>query len=132
MALSLTLKPREKIFIGGAVVQNGQTKAELTILNDVPILRQKEILHEQDADTPCRRIYLAVQQIYMDEANQATYLKLLGELMQDVAQAAPSTVSRLHRIGELVSGGQYYHALKAVKQLINYESELLKNAGQSY
>ncbi|MEW5769684.1 MAG: flagellar biosynthesis repressor FlbT [Pseudomonadota bacterium] len=128
MALSLTLKPREKIFIGGAVVQNGQAKAELTILNDVPILRHKEILHEQDADTPCRRIYLAVQQMYMDADNRAGYYKLLQELMQDVAEAAPSTVSRLQEIGESVSGGQYYLALKQVKQLINYETELLKNA----
>jgi flagellar protein FlbT len=97
----------------------------------VPILRNKEILHEQDADTPCRRIYLAVQQMYMDEANRATYFKLLHELMQDVAQAAPSTMARLQKIGEQVSGGQYYSALKVVKQLINYESELLKNARQS-
>lgn len=130
MALSLTLKPREKIFIGGAVVQNGLAKAELTILNDVPILRHKEILHEQDADTPCRRIYLAVQQMYMDGANRPAYFKLLEDLIRDVAQAAPSTVPRLHEISDLVTAGQYYSALKAVKQLINYESELLKNARQ--
>ncbi|MCP5276879.1 MAG: flagellar biosynthesis repressor FlbT [Thiobacillus sp.] len=130
MALSLTLKPKEKIFIGGAVVQNGQAKAELTILNDVPILRHKEIMHEQEADTPCRRIYLAVQQMYMDGVNRPAYFKLLEELVNDVAQAAPSTVPRLREVGDLVTGGQYYLALKAVKQLINYESELLKNARQ--
>ncbi len=127
MALSLTLKPQEKIFIGGAVVQNGPSKAELTILNDVPILRQKEILHEQDANTPSRRIYLAVQQMYMDESNRATYYKLLRELMQDVADAAPSTIDLLQKIGAQVTSGQHYAALKLVKQLINHETELLKN-----
>lgn len=131
MALSLTLKPQEKIFIGGAVVQNGSSKAELTILNDVPILRQKEILHEWDADTPCRRIYLAVQQMYMDAPNSATYYKLLSELMKDVAEAAPSTVGLLQKIGAQVSSGQHYAALKLVKQLINHETELLKNVRQS-
>lgn len=129
MALSISLKPREKLFIGGAVIQNGPLRAEMTVLNDVPILRQKEILHEQDANTPCRRIYLAVQQMYMDTANRATYYKLLGELMQDVARAAPSTVQHLADIGELVNAGEYYSALKRVKELINYEMELLKNAG---
>ena len=42
MALKLTLKPNEKVFIGGAVVQNGENPAELSILNDVPLLRGKD------------------------------------------------------------------------------------------
>ncbi len=130
MALSLTLKPGEKIFIGGAVVQNGQSKSELTILNDVSILRQKEILHEKDATTPCRRIYLAIQQMYMDEANRVAYYKLLGELLKDVLDAAPSTAQLLQDIGGQVADGRYYSALKLTKQLINYETELLKNARQ--
>lgn len=131
MALSLTLKPKEKIFIGGAVVQNGSTKTELTVLNDVPILRQKEILHEKDATTPCRRIYLAVQQMYMDDRNRVTYYKMLSELLKDVLDAAPSTAAMVQEIGAHVSDGRYYNALKLTKQLINYEVELLKNARQS-
>lgn len=131
MALSLTLKPKEKIFIGGAVVQNGSTKTELTVLNDVPILRQKEILHEKDATTPCRRIYLAVQQMYMDDRNRVTYYKMLSELLKDVLDAAPSTAAMVQEIGAHVSDGRYYNALKLTKQLINYEAELLKNARQS-
>lgn len=131
MALSLTLKPKEKIFIGGAVVQNGSTKAELTILNDVPILRQKEIIHEGEAKTPCRRIYLAVQQIYLDEGNRLTYFKLLTELLQDVLSAAPSTANLVREISSSVSEGRYYAALKLTKQLINYEAELLKHVRQS-
>ena len=131
MALSLTLKPNEKIFIGGAAVQNVGTKAELTILNDVPILRQKEILHEQEATTPCKRIYLAVQQMYMDDGNRVTYYKLLTELLKDVLGAAPSTGSLVKEIGAQVSEGRYYNALRSTKQLINYEAELLKNARQS-
>lgn len=131
MALSLTLKPKEKIFIGGAVIQNGSTKAELTVLNDVPVLRQKEILHEKEATTPCRRIYLAVQQMYMDGGNRLTYYKLLSELLNDVLSAAPSTSELVHEIGAHVSDGRYYNALKLTKQLINYEAELLNNARQS-
>ncbi len=131
MALSLTLKPKEKIFIGGAVVQNGPTKTELTVLNDVPILRQKEILHEKDATTPCKRIYLAVQQMYMDDGNRVAYYKLLSELLKDVLDAAPSTSALVQEIGAHVSDGRYYNALKLTKQLINYEAELLNNARQS-
>ncbi|MEW5789618.1 MAG: flagellar biosynthesis repressor FlbT [Pseudomonadota bacterium] len=132
MALTLSLKPGEKIFIGGAVVQNGPGKSELTILNDVPILRQKEILHEGEATTPCRRIYLAVQQMYLDEGNRTNYYKMLTELLQDVLGAAPSTAPLVKEIGTHVAEGRYYNALKTTKQLINYEAELLKNARQSY
>lgn len=130
MALSLNLKPREKIFIGGAVVQNGPNRTELIILNDAPILRQKEILHESEATTPCRRIYLAVQQIYMDQGNRLVYYRMLTELLRDVLHAAPSTAGLVKEIGAHVTEGRYYNALKSTKQLINYEKELLKNASQ--
>lgn len=128
MSLNLTLKPYEKIFIGGAVVRNSAAKTELTILNDVPVMRQKEIMLEAEAITPCTRIYLAIQQLYMDERNRAGYMKLLVELVRDVAAAAPSTIQWLEEIGRHIIDGRYYQALKVTKQLIHYETELLRNA----
>jgi flagellar protein FlbT len=51
MALKLSLKPGEKMIIGGAVVKNGDAKAELFIENQVPLLREKDIMGEK---TPIR------------------------------------------------------------------------------
>ena len=62
MALKITLKPNEKMIVGGAVVTNGNAKnSDLIIENNVPVLRQKDILSEQDAASHCSRIYFVIQ-----------------------------------------------------------------------
>jgi flagellar protein FlbT len=127
MALVITLKPHEKLFIGGAVLENGSTKAEFTILNDAPILREREILREQEAHTPAKRIYLAVQMMYMDDSHQPDYVKILNQLILEFAQAAPSTVTLLENIVSQVQSRQFYKALKEARRLITYEEDLLKH-----
>lgn len=129
MALVITLKPHEKLYIGGAVIENGSAKAEFTVMNDAPILREKEILREQEAHTPATRIYLAVQMMYIDESHQSEYVKILNQLIQDFAQAVPSAVTLLEKIVSEVQGKKFYRALKESRHLITYEEELL-NHGQ--
>jgi len=47
MALRITLKPQEKMILGGAVITNGNSfRCNLIIENKVPILREKDILSE--------------------------------------------------------------------------------------
>jgi flagellar protein FlbT len=74
MALKITLKPNEKMIIGGAVVTNGNIKnTDLIIENNVPVLRQKNILSQKDATSPCSRIYFTIQLMYIDEENIAAH-----------------------------------------------------------
>ena len=127
MALVITLKPHEKLFIGGAVIENGTGKAEFTVLNDASILREREIIREQDARTPAKRIYLAVQMMYIDDAHQPGYVKILNQLIQEFAQAVPGAISLLESIVSLVQARQFYKALKEAKHLITYEEGLLKD-----
>jgi flagellar protein FlbT len=99
MALKITLKPGERMVIGGAVITNGNSSScDLVIENKTPILRQKDILTEEKADSPCRRIYLAVQLMYIDEANLSTYHKVFWELAGDLVKAAPRTVGLVDAI----------------------------------
>ena len=51
MPLKLTLKPNEKVLIGTAVLTNAGSKAEIIIQNNVPVLREKDIITEENADT---------------------------------------------------------------------------------
>ena len=51
MPLKLTLKPNEKILIGTAVITNAGPKAELIVQNTVPVLRERDIITEEKADT---------------------------------------------------------------------------------
>jgi flagellar protein FlbT len=128
MALKLSLKSNEKIYIGTAVVSNPQSAGiELVVHNDVPVLRQKDILLPELANTPCKLIYLLIQLMYLDPPN-ALYLKDQFFIrVREVLDAAPTTMSYLYQIQELVSSGRYYMALKKCKDLITYEEELLND-----
>jgi len=128
MPLKLDLRPHEKIFLGGAVIVNGDNRCQLTILNDVPVLREKDILKESEADTTCKRIYLAVQLMYMDTPNLARYHQFYWDQVKTVMQLAPSTSGLINKVSDLVLEGLYYQALKAARELIRYEQELVSNA----
>jgi len=131
MPLKLDLRPHEKIFLGGAVIVNGDNRCQLTILNDVPVLREKDILKESEADTTCKRIYLAVQLMYMDTPNLARYHQFYWDQVKTVMQLAPSTCGLINKVSDFVLEGLYYQALKAARELIRYEQELVSNACKS-
>ena len=132
MALKITLKPGERMIIGGAVLTNGNSAScDLVIENKTPILRQKDILTEEKANSPCRRIYYAIQLMYIDEDNLANYHKIYWDLVKEVVQAAPSTVALIDSINEHILHRRYYQALKLTKQLIDYEREAIERVSGS-
>ena len=124
MALKIILKPHEKFIIGGAVITNGDAKSAFVVENEVPILREKDILTPAAADTPCKRIYLAIQLMYVDETNLPEHHKTYWELVKDLAEAAPSRKPMLKVISENILDARYYQALKLTKKLIDYEREV--------
>ena len=128
MALKLTLKPNEKTIIGGAVLSNGNPKnCNLIVENNVPVLRQKDILSEEDAVTPCSRIYFVIQLMYIDEENLSTHHHTYWNLVRELLDAAPSRTGYIDQINEHILSGRYYQALKLASGLINYEQEVLKH-----
>ncbi len=131
MPLNIELKPNEKIFINGAVLANGPSRAQITVLNDASILREKDIYTEARADTPCKRIYLAVQCMYMDPAHADQYQQPYENMSAQVREAAPSTEAMLEEMSQDIANGRLYQALKVAKKLIEYEQELIDHARQS-
>lgn len=131
MSLKLRLKPDEKIIIGGAVIHNGPKASEFVVENTVPILRQKDIMAEREADSPSRRVYFVIQLMYIDRDNQVDYHTRYWDLVKDILEAAPSTKSHLDRISEQVVAGDFYQALKLTRKLIDYEEELISHVKQS-
>ena len=126
MALTITLKPQEKMILGGAVISNGSNAGcQLIIENKVPILREKNILSETEADTPCRRLYFIIQLMYIDDENLAIHQKIYWDLVKEIVKAAPSTVDLIDQINEEIVSGRYYQALKFVQELIDYEQEVI-------
>ena len=131
MALKISLHPHERIVIAGAVVTNGEKRSELIIENQVPILREKDLMREEEADTPCRRIYYVVQLMYFDEENLKEHYKNYWRLVDDVVSAAPSMTTCVDLISELIVSGYYYKALRSARELIDYEKEVLNSVVES-
>jgi flagellar biosynthesis repressor protein FlbT len=127
MSLKVELKPGEKLIIGNCVVTNSDQRTRLFIDGKAPILREKDILTPDTADSPAKRIYFAVQLMYIDEDVErlrSDYFKLINELVT----AAPSTTPLVDQINNEILTGELYKALKAAKKLIQYEQELLAHA----
>jgi len=129
MALKVELKPGERILIGESVVTNGDQRTRLLIEGSAPILRQKDIMTPERADTPARRIYLAVQLMYTSRDAQRHH-ELYFSLVRDIVQAAPSTWPLIEAINNHILTGEMYKALKEIKKLIAYEEELLAHAAR--
>lgn len=127
MALKVELKPAERVIIGGTVITNGDARATLLIEGNEPILREKDIMTSETADSPAKRIYFIVQMMYLQKdisELQKTYLTLIGDFLK----AVPSSRPYIEAINHQILTGHMYKALKEAKHLLTYEEELLKNA----
>lgn len=127
MALVIDLKPGEKILIGEAVITNDGARARLHIAGDSAILREKDVLQEKDADTPCKKIYFLIQCMYLSKT-PGEYHRKYFDLVEDIQRAAPSCRVFFMQINEQIISGFYYKAMKLGKELIQHEAELMSYA----
>jgi flagellar biosynthesis repressor protein FlbT len=125
MSLKVELKPHERVIIGSCVITNTDQRARLLIDGDnIPILREKDILTPETADTPAKLIYLAVQLMYISpdaQASHGTYFNLI----RDLVTAVPSAWPLIEGINNQILSGDLYQALKEAKKLVAYEKQLL-------
>ena len=131
MPLKLTLKPHEKIIVGGAVIKNGSSVCHFSVENNVPVLRQSDIITDAEATTPCRRIYLAVQLLYIDQDKSNEIFPIYRELVNDLLGAVPGMKDLIAQTNECIMNKKYYQALKHAKKLIACEEELLRNVSKA-
>jgi flagellar protein FlbT len=137
MALTVDFKKGEKFFIGDTLILNDSHNrkfeggARLQIFGDAPILRQKDIMPEHEADSPCKHIYLLVQSMYLTQAPEK-YAESYFGLVRQIQHDAPGTASYFARINEMIKAGTFYKALKEIRNLIEYEDELFNDGKVSY
>jgi len=126
MALVIDLKPGEKILIGNAVITNDSQRTRLHIEGDTPILREKDVMKEEDTDTPCKKAYFLIQCMYMAR-NPSMYHEKYFELIKEIQHAVPKLSFFFLSINEKIIEGNYYKAMKEGRELITLEQELLDN-----
>ncbi|WP_374764537.1 flagellar biosynthesis repressor FlbT [Yunchengibacter salinarum] len=131
MALKLSLRPGEKIVINGAVVENGDRRSSLMVHNKASILREKDIMKEEQVTTPARRIYFPIMLMYMDGPNYKDYYEEFVLRMNEFMNAisTPEAISTCVEISRDVMNADYYKALVKCKKLITFEAERLAYSG---
>src|ERR1041384_8563977 len=124
MALKIELKPFERIIIGESLLTNSDQRTRFLIEGSAPILREKDILTAETANTPVKRIYLCVQMMYL-EKDIAKYQDVYFEFVKDVLAAMPSSRKQIETASNHILSGAFYKALKDIKKLMAREDELL-------
>ncbi len=127
MALKVELKPKERLIVGDCVITNSDQRTRLYVSGRSPILREKDIMRMEDASSPAKRVYFAVQLMYLDDDVDKVQEEYFS-LVNDLVKAAPSTTAIVDEINNEILTGSLYKALKKAKKLIEYERELIGDA----
>ena len=129
MPLKIELKPHESIIIGESLIINDGERTRFYIEGNVPILREKFILREKDANTPSKRIYFVVQQMYLSGDKDMEQLRrLFLEFVKDLQEAAPSLIPYIAAVSSDVINDNFYGAIKNAAKLVEKEEELFGEA----
>jgi flagellar biosynthesis repressor protein FlbT len=124
MPLRVELKPFERIVVGESVIINSGSRTSFLIDGEAPILRERDTVTAETANTPAKRLYFCIQLMYLknDIARyRASYLGFLASLRE----AMPGFHDAIDTIDHHVSAGALYKALKEVRKLMKREEELL-------
>jgi flagellar protein FlbT len=132
MPLKLSLKAGEKFVLNGTVLTNGDRRVSLVIENKASILRDRDIMQAEEANTPAKRIYFPIMMLYIDpehtEKYHDEYVTRMGEFMNAVSDREALTICVA--ISRDVLQGDYYKALIKCRQLFDFEEPRLSYVPQ--
>ena len=124
MPLRVELKPFERIVIGETVLINSGTRTCFLIDGEAPLLRERDTISAETADTPAKRLYHCVQTMYL-KSDVARYRAAYLGLVKELHQMQPDSGDVIAAINVHVSTGALYKALKEIRKLIKRETAQL-------
>lgn len=131
--LVLKLAPKERVVINGAVIENGDRRTRVSVLTPgAKILRLRDAIHPEEANTPVRRIcYVAQLAVSGDAEPEEARTQLLRgiEQLSQVFADGDSRVA-LDRATDAVENGRFYQGLRALRTLLPREERLMALAEQ--
>ena len=127
MPLRVELKPFERIIIGETVIINSGTRTSFLIDGEAPILREKDTVTAETANTPVKRLYFCVQMMYLKNDIPRYRNAYLG-FIDDLRQATPGSRDAIYAANNHILAGALYKALKEIRKLMKVEEGLLMSA----
>jgi flagellar protein FlbT len=128
--LVLELRPGEVMIVNGAPIRF-RTKTRLELTAKARFLFGKQIMPPDQADSPARRIYFALQSAYIgSEEERPAGLAAARALIGAFQSATTSGLARemLARALEAAESDDCYQALKLVRRIIRHEDAVLGRA----
>jgi len=86
--LRVELKPLVRIAIGETVPVNSGTRTSFLIDGDAPMLRERDTVIAETANTPAKRLYLCVQTMYLKNDIQRYRIAYQG-FLRELREANP-------------------------------------------
>jgi flagellar biosynthesis repressor protein FlbT len=123
MPLRVELKPFERLVIGESVIINSGTRTCFLIDGESPILRERDTVTPETANTPAKRLYLCVQTMYLKN-DVARYRETYLGCIKELRDASPGARDLTDGIDKHVATGALYKALKDIRKLMKREEEM--------
>lgn len=126
MALRLTLKPNEKIVINGCVIRNADRRQTLTIENYADVVRGVDLLDEEEAATPVKKVYFFVQSALLRPEIRDDLRPIIQKSLAELVPIFNQQIGgHIFEAANHVSAGNHYKAMRALREVMRYEDELL-------
>lgn len=129
MALRISLRDGEKVVVNGAVLR-ASGRVSLWVENNVAMLRGRDVMTPEQANSPARRLYFSCMMAYIDPADEARHQDAIVELVRQFIEVLSSAEAQAMCISfaQKVATRDYYRALADCRWLIDYETEALARA----
>ncbi len=125
--LVLELRQGDMMIVNGAPIRF-RTKSRIELTAHARFLFGKQIMAPDEAATPARRIYFALQSAYIGTAEErARGIAAARTLIAQFAAATTSVLAReiLERALALAEADNCYQALKLARRIIRHEDAVL-------
>ena len=125
--LVLELRPGEVMIVNGAPIRF-RTKSRIELTAKARFLFGKQIMPPDEADTPARRIYFALQSAYIgNDEERLLGLATARQLIVAFKGATSSTLAReiLDLALAAAEADNCYQALKLARRIIRHEDAVL-------
>ncbi|WP_083096701.1 flagellar biosynthesis repressor FlbT [Pseudophaeobacter leonis] len=126
--LVLKLAPKERVLVNGAVIENGDRRSRLSIVTpDANILRLRDAIHPEEANTPVRRVCYAAQLVLTGDTDPEDSRMQMLRNLEELSQVFVDSDSRasLAEATDALLSNNHYRCLKALRSLLPREDRLL-------
>ena len=128
--LRLKLRPKERVLINGAVIENGGAQVELRVLTpETRILRLRDALHPDHIDTPTKRVCYIAQLVVAGEMSPEEALSRFVRGVVELKQVFldPGSQAIMDQAIQHARAGNFYKAMQCMRRILQYEELVLQN-----